>query len=380
LIFMTFVAPRRGRRRAIRPGLDRPGTPYAWPPSLLAQPGGKPLVYLDRNHWSDLSDAANGRPHATSLEAALEALRHAEHVAFPLASVQYVEMEGEIQRRRRRDMSALMEELSDFVCLPPRSNIVTVEVDAALAQLIDTSMGYTRALRLGRGVMQACGRNGGLRVYSPDGGDVTDRARAEWLAGPAAFDAFSRHADRQLTRSVLVGPQDEETELDLRARGWDPTVGKRIAEDRAATERELQVMLSAEPEYRARLRDVVSARYLGREVLDRLCDELVERGLAAQVSEILGDIEVARWLTDAMPAGDAWISLLTAAHRNPQRRWKPNHMFDFDALTVAIPYCDIVVTDREACALAHESGLPDRLGTRVLASLDELVVAVDELL
>jgi hypothetical protein len=81
-----------------------------------------------------------------------------------------------------------------------------------------------------------------------------------------------------------------------------------------------------------------------------------------------------------MPSGDAWISLLTAAHRNPQSRWKPNDIFDFDALSVAIPYCDVVVTDRHASSLASAAKLPGRLDTRVIATLDELVPVLDELL
>lgn len=80
-----------------------------------------------------------------------------------------------------------------------------------------------------------------------------------------------------------------------------------------------------------------------------------------------------------MPSGDTWISLLTGAHRNPQSQWRPNDIFDFDALSVAIPYCDVVVTDRHACRLANAARLPDRLDTKVIATLDELVPILDDL-
>jgi hypothetical protein len=274
-----------------------------------------------------------------------------------------------------------MEELSGFVCLPPRSDILTVEIDAALAQLIGTPMRYRRAQRLGWGVMQAWGRRGGLTVQSPEEGDVTATARTMWSGGPSAFDAFSSDADLQLTRSVLRGPADAEVEQELRARGWDPTVAKGIAEARAAAERELEGFLNAQPEYRrTRLRDVVSGRYLARDLFDGLHDALVAYGISARLAEVLGDLEVARRFTDSMPAGDAWISLLTAAHRNPQNPWRPNDIFDFDALSVAIPYCDVVATDRHACRLANAAGLPRRLGSTVVATLDELVDAVHDLL
>jgi hypothetical protein len=86
-----------------------------------------------------------------------------------------------------------------------------------------------------------------------------------------------------------------------------------------------------------------------------------------------GDVEDARRFTDAMPSADVHISLLTAAHSNPQTQWTPNDMFDVDALSVAVPYCDVVVTERHATHVLQAAGLPPRLGTRVLATLDDLI-------
>lgn len=77
-----------------------------------------------------------------------------------------------------------------------------------------------------------------------------------------------------------------------------------------------------------------------------------------------------------MPSADVRISMLTAAHRNPQTRWTPNDIFDIDALSDAVPYCDIVVTERHAHHVLHSAGLPDRVGTMVLASLEDLVAAL----
>ena len=77
-----------------------------------------------------------------------------------------------------------------------------------------------------------------------------------------------------------------------------------------------------------------------------------------------------------MPSSDVCVSLTTAAHRNPQTRWTRNRIFDNDALSVAVPYCDFVVTDREATHALHAEGVPARLGTCVVATLDELVAAM----
>src|SRR5512133_1670652 len=40
--------------------------------------------------------------------------------------------------------------------------------------------------------------------------------------------------------------------------------------------------------------------------------------------------------------------LITAAHRNPQTKWTANDVVDIDALSVAVPSCDVVVTEPHA--------------------------------
>ena len=371
--------PALASRRRLRPGLDRPQTQYAWPPPLLNSKGDKPLVYLDMNHWIFLAQAATGHANGGRYQQALDALRQAAgRVVIPLASVHYMEIEGNRDARQRSDLARLMEELSGFACVLPRSSIAQVELDAALAQLLGTPSRFSNAPLLGWGVMQALGLRGGLTVHSEDEGDVTARVRQEWPGGPAGFDAWSHDGDLQLTRAVLRGPTGEDVADDMRARGWNPTVARQIAEERAKSERELAQRLVAEPEYRDRVRDVVSARYLAFELVDVLKEAVDARGL--ELAELVGDIDAARRFTDSMPSGDAWISLLAAAHRNPQSRWQPNDIFDFDALSVAIPYCDVVVTDRHACRLANAARLPSRLGTKVIATLDELVPVLDGLL
>lgn len=329
--------PAPSRRRAPRPGLDRPQTQFAWPPSLVKSKGGRLLVYLDMNHWIYLAQAATGHTNGARYQKALDALRQAAgRVVIPLASVHYMEMEGNRDTTRRLDLATLMEELSGFVSVVPRSSIVRVELDAALTQLFGTPSRFTDAPLLGWGVLQAFGRCGGLMVQSEEEGDVTARARQEWPGGPAAFDAWSRDAECELTRAVLRGPSGEEV-ADMRARGWDPTVARRIAEDRAQSERELAQRLITNPEYRDRVRDVVSARYLEFELVEALKEAVDAHGL--DLAGLLDDVDTARRLTDSMPGGDTWISLLTGAHRNPQSQWRPNDIFDFDALTWAVSGC-----------------------------------------
>ncbi len=61
-----------------------------------------------------------------------------------------------------------------------------------------------------------------------------------------------------------------------------------------------------------------------------------------------------------------------ATGRNPQFRWQSNDIFDIDALSVAVAYCDLVVTDKQAANALRRGRVPERLGSQVFTNLDEL--------
>jgi hypothetical protein len=58
--------------------------------------------------------------------------------------------------------------------------------------------------------------------------------------------------------------------------------------------------------------------------------------------------------------------------RNPQFKWTSNDIFDIDALSVAVAYCDVVVTDKQAADALRRGRFPERLGSQVFTKLDEL--------
>ena len=60
-------------------------------------------------------------------------------------------------------------------------------------------------------------------------------------------------------------------------------------------------------------------------------------------------------------------------HRNESTRWSANDIFDIDAMSLAIPYCDIVVTEQHVSHLltTHDAGT--RAQTMIVSSLAELV-------
>lgn len=357
--------------------MRRGATELVWPAALL-RPVDAVLTYLDLNHWVALAKAAVGHRdgrHAPALEA-LRALR-ATGAVIPLSATHVMEMAAIGSRRQRRDVTSVMEELSGFDVLVSRAVVQELELEAVLDAFgRPRDVPFTSVPILGRGVLTAFGRVGGLRVRQRETGeDVTEEVRASWPEGPTAFDAFQEEAERSLDRAVLAGPQDDEEERELRVDGWDPMRALKMIDDNAAFEIELSNRLDQNLHWRRqRVRDVVSARHLAFELLEKLQAGLAARGL--ELEDVCGDPESARKLVDAMPTADVCVSLKAAAHRNPQTIWTHNRLYDIDALSVAVPYCDFVATDREALHALESEGVPQRMRTTVVATLDELVEAM----
>lgn len=267
-----------------------------------------------------------------------------------------------------RDIAQVMEELSGFAALQPRDLIFRHELDAVLTMRVGPSRKPLLPLPLlRRGCAGAFGLRGGLRIRTPEG-DITESIRQQM--GPDRFDAIMADAELGLERSVLAGPTDAEVER-LRAYGWNPEAARQVAENRAAEERAQVARLNADPKWRrGRLRDVVLARELIIELVEALNEALEARG--CDFSAVWTDREAAREIVRAMPSTDVAVTLKTNGHKNHDKSWLPNDIYDIDALSVAVPYCDIVVTEKHAHHVLQAERVPNRMDTILLCRLGEL--------
>lgn len=347
---------------------------YAWPGHLVRPQTGQRLVYLDLNHWISLAKAATGHATGAQYAPALAAVRVAVasgRYVFPLSLTHYMEMVGILDPRQRGDIADVMEEVSGFSTLLSRTAIMRLEIEAALDRVFATTSPHIADINLlGHGIGHAMGKRGGLYIQS-ESRDVTSEVRAKWPGGLAVFDAFLADAHLQLERGVLRGPTDAEVP-DLQARGWDPTATRTIAEQRSESERQQAERLDQSPEWRNRLRDIVQARYLTLEVINILNQALIDRD--RNIDNVFTDRESGRAFTESMPSANIHVALVEAAHRNRDKSWEPNDIFDVDGLSIAVPYCDMVVTERHACHVIRTARIPQGMQTEIVPRLSDLTV------
>jgi hypothetical protein len=110
---------------------------------------------------------------------------------------------------------------------------------------------------------------------------------------------------------------------------------------------------------------------LSLEVIDILNRALFDRG--RDLDDVITDKESGRSFTESMPSAYVHISLVDAAHRNRDKPWASNDIFDVDGLSIAVPYCDMVVTERHACHVVRTARLPQAMNTEVVPKLNDLM-------
>lgn len=338
---------------------------FAWADRLLQPVRPPAIVYLDLNHWIGLAKAAtnhhDSQRYAPLLRCSRDAVK-AGRVRFVLSDTIYAEMANISDPRQRQDLANVMEELTYFGTLIARPVVMRLELEAALDRLGGPVAAQYEAISvIGKGVLQAFGRQGGLHVFDGAGADVTGDVRNE--NGHDEFDSWVDAAELEMERRMLAGPTDDEADK-LRLDGrYNPGAARSTAERRAEQERELARRLDGEPRWRrGRITDVVGAHELIVEEIDMITEQMIIRGttIGALVGE---DRQTMRAFAQSMPGTAVAIAIKSHYHRDGNRRWTLNDVHDIDALALAVPYCDAVFTDASARNALIGASLDARMET-----------------
>jgi hypothetical protein len=144
-----------------------------------------------------------------------------------------------------------------------------------------------------------------------------------------------------------------------------------VEQDRLRREEQLAVMLRDGNASRGRLSDLVHARYLFWELDSHLQAGLEQYGIDGDEFFAHGKEWLSAFLDD-IPSAAITMTLTEKGFRNADKAWKGNDLRDADAMSAAIPYCDVVLTDKYAAAQLARSPAVTRLGTLVLPRLRDL--------
>ena len=349
---------------------------HLWPQTLRLPDPSLKTIYLDLNHWIALAQVRAGRSDGSANHEVLEFCRQASEArsaVFPISLSTFMEVLKIKDRERRKSLRMMIEELSRYMVVAHRAVVAAHEMEALLDRQVGRNPTPIHTMEfLDWGVSRAMGRRGGFRVVSAAGEDVTEEVRQSFADGPEAFDKILEEANWELNRQLLEGPSMDE-ESKLRQQGYNPEAILEDYEREAEAETELARRLDDEPKWRrGRLRDVVAAWEMEHKIDSIWQRGCRERGVGA-LSEAFPPGAASRRAFYSMPSFDASVTLRASIHKNSNHHWRNNHVHDIHALAVALPYCDVVITDREMVSHAERTGLAKRFNTRVLSRLSELL-------
>ena len=351
-----------------------------WPGDLLLPARPPKLVYLDMLGFINLAEVAAGNGASAGYDVLLEACRRARgegRALFPLSSTHVLELYDIADVQRRRERVVVMEELSGFNYLLGRPHIQELEVDAALNDIPGVTIAPLGPVPLVEpSFWWAFGKRSSLVTNAPDP-DAAARHICEQMGIDPGADPMAS-VSQWTERELLTGPDDHEAP-DLVSAGYTLDVWRDMLEKRAEQESYLVGQLDLDPKMRqGRLRDVTNAREMEIELR-----EVLRRALTAMkrssITELLDDRATLRDFSDRMPSTRVAVSLKAAYHKDNRHAWTSNDIHDIDALSIAVPYCDAVFTDKAARNQVVSCPELEVFGTVLPRKPEELAEWLDEL-
>ena len=74
-----------------------------------------------------------------------------------------------------------------------------------------------------------------------------------------------------------------------------------------------------------------------------------------------------------IPTADVLVAFTKANLKNLNRTWKKNDIHDMDTLAVAIPYCNVVVTEKHAYTQMFNAGMEQKYDTKLFRNVEDLL-------
>lgn len=317
--------------------------------------GGWPLiVYLDQKGWIDLAKIKYGSVKTDEETRLLETIYRAveeDKVIFPLSIVHLDEMPS--SETKRQQLAALMVRLSKGYSFSPYvDNQIAVEVD----QIVAEKLGYLhidlRQVFLKQVIHNLIGSK--VEIVRRDG-DKNEKPPKEI---------------KEKMTNLLYDPRVFEFSLTK----TKPNPSLRQYQKEAATKMdEIRKRLLKIKDKDLRRRTFL-AQNVSAIIVPHIVEILIDRGLPKDFfkMEEWTREDMDRFLTH-VPTGLTFITLTMYMDLQFQRAIKVNDIADVWGLTLAIPYCDVVVTERRWVAIAKQSKLDTICDTIMLSSINDLM-------
>lgn len=312
-------------------------------------------VYLDTNHWVSLARADHDRPNGAAFRDVLAIAAAGSQMriaSFPLSIFHYGEVWKHNDPERRWRLAQTMSRLSRLDSVAALGSLLPGEFDAAFKKRFGRPLGVRSHPAFGRGLAHASGREN-LRFRAP--------TRFEGLPPTVRQDP------RDFTNlAMLAGPP-----VRLPIEGLDTDLFKQPANAyQEAEEKQAEEFQESKADRETREGALTVSALL--DIKDPVLDACHRAGIEEE--ELIVDLEAEGLTSLLRDIPTRWVDheLRRLRHENAQMGWNRGDLADMNALSVAIIYCDVVVTERRWTHLAARADLGERYGTKIFSSLEDL--------
>lgn len=322
---------------------------------------GKPLyIYMDQNKWIDLARAYHNRLDGDQFKLVLQKIMEAvenKKAIIPLSGYHLAETQKDSSPSRRKRLAKVIATISRGWAMSLNREISIAEIQISGAKIY----GYTPPQLppiFDHGVNFALG----IDLRSLIAKTINDP-----LATSDEFvHLFKKYmSTSKMTEFILAGLGNEESELINAKKEYE----KGLTHFVEATEKfRSQLMPDSQSEAKHKKLYIANLQIVLREMMDealgvynKSLDEIVSMGESKLIEFIEG-----------IPSLDVETQLVVRRNANWNKAVDKNDLADISFLTIAIPYCDIVVTENKWQDLAIRSGLDKKYNSIILSDIRDL--------
>ncbi len=332
-------------------------------------------VYLDTSHWHALAAAANGAPRNpgdTEVLALLGKLVGQEVIRIPLSCFNYFELAEFSSDKGRERAGRLMGELSRFWTMAPLHVVMQGELESSLHARFGRPERPTPVPKFGFGAGFAMGRPLTLRL---EGGTPEQRTLLEARTGVTIAQLVAR-LQVQSEFALLIGPPRADWD---KLPGYDALAGRELENQELQS---IQVMIGnllGEAQLASRPRDAILARQFMADLRPILAPTMAKAGFGIGDWPFGGKEDLEAFLL-SMPSRRVAVTMQSHYIHKGKDPWEVGDLRDIDALSLALPICDIVVVDKEvfdAATIEHLDTLFEKKFLRHLVDLASYLRQLD---
>jgi hypothetical protein len=300
------------------------------------------IVYLDQNKWIDLSRAYHRMPGAQKFQHVLEKIQKAvsnKSAIFPLSFQHYYETNKNSDLEQRKRLASVMAEISQGIAISPQERMLQWELIEALGKLYNAPISKMPPV-FGYGFPCAFGISVSEKQFKQIQDKITSPDATFHLLMEADNSEFNDWVEDFKTTHTNLVSRLEEFRKKVKTLNKLSRKHAYIVHHAIALEEEITESLS---------------------YFNRTPEELFSIG-----AEKLDSF----W--EKVPTLNVEIELAVARNEHWDRDIEPNDITDISFLSVAIPYCDVLVVEKYFHNLIKQKGLDKKYKTQVFRSINDL--------